>query len=107
MITVFDDLGVDRLLSDVPAAEVEAFCKAVLGRLEAVDAERGTDLVRTLEVFLATRNAAATARALYVHYNTVQNRLARIEELLGPYLDDPDRSLALALAVRLRRRSLD
>lgn len=107
VITVFDDLGVDRLLSDVPAAEVEAFCKAVLGRLEAVDAERGTDLVRTLEVFLATRNAAATARALYVHYNTVQNRLARIEELLGPYLDDPDRSLALALAVRLRRRPLD
>ena len=106
-ITIFDDLGVDRLLADVPAAEVDAFCTAVLGSLEAVDAERGADLVRTLEIFLPTRNAAATARALYVHYNTVQNRLARIEEVLGPYLDDPDRSLALALAVHLRRRPLD
>lgn len=103
VVTVFDDLGVDRLLADVPTAEVEAFCAAMLGPLEAVDAERGADLVRTLEVFLATRNAAATARELYLHYNTVQNRLARIEEVLGPYLDDPDRVLALALAVRLRR----
>lgn len=107
MVTVFDDLGVDRLLADVPTVEVEAFCTAVLGRLEALDTERGADLVRTLDVFLATRNAAATARTLYVHYNTVQNRLARIEELLGPYLDDPDRSLALALAVHLRRRPPD
>lgn len=106
-VTVFDDLGVDRLLAAVDEAELAAFRGSILGPLEAFDVEHGTDLVGTLEAFLATRNAAATARRLYVHYNTVQNRLARIEELLGPYLEDPDRTLALALALRLRRRPAD
>jgi hypothetical protein len=73
------------------------------GPLEAYDAERGTTLVATLETFLATRNAALAARRLYLHYNTLKNRLAKIEEIIGPYLEDPDRCLSLALALRLRR----
>ena len=91
------------MLVDVPSAEVAAFCAATLGPLEAHDAAHGTDLVGTLATFLATRNAALAARQLYVHYNTLKNRLARIEEVLGPCLDDPERCLALALALRLRR----
>jgi PucR family transcriptional regulator, purine catabolism regulatory protein len=102
-LTVFEDLGVDRLLVSVPDGEIGAFCDAVLGRLEAYDAARGTSLVATLETFLASRNAALAARQLYLHYNTLKNRLDRIEEVIGPYLDDPDRCLSLALALRLRR----
>lgn len=102
-LTVFDELGVDRLLVDVPGTEIAAYCDAVLGRLDAHDAARGTDLVGTLETFLASRNAALAARELYLHYNTLKNRLAKIEEIIGPYLDDPERCLSLALALRLRR----
>ncbi len=102
-VTLFDDLGVDRLLVNVPDAEIDAYCEAVLGRLEAHDAERGTNLVATLETYLASRNAAQAARTLFVHYNTLSDRLARIEALIGPYLDDPDRCLSLSLALRLRR----
>ena len=102
-VTAFDDLGLDRLLVAVPNPEAEAFCASILGPLEAHDAARGTSLVVTLEAFLATRNAALAARRLYLHYNTLKNRLAKIEEILGPYLDDPDRCLSLALALRLRR----
>jgi purine catabolism regulator len=102
-VSVFEDLGLDRLLVTVPDAEVSAYCDAVLGRLEAHDAARGTNLVRTLEAFLASRNAALAARQLFLHYNTLKNRLERIEEIIGPYLDDPDRCLSLALALRLRR----
>jgi purine catabolism regulator len=102
-VTAFDHLGLDRLLVAVPEAEAEAFCADVLGQLEAYDAARGTALVATLETFLATRNAALAARQLYLHYNTLKNRLAKIEEIIGPYLDDPDRCLSLALALRLRR----
>ena len=102
-LTTFDDLGLDRLLVAVPAAEAQAFCADELGRLEIYDAAHGTTLVATLETFLATRNAALAARRLYLHYNTLKNRLARIEEIIGPYLDDPDRCLSLALALRLRR----
>jgi purine catabolism regulator len=101
--TAFDDLGLDRLLVAVPVSEAQAFCAEELGRLEAHDAAHGTALVATLETFLATRNAALAARRLYLHYNTLKNRLARIEELIGPYLEDPDRCLSLALALRLRR----
>ena len=101
-VTAFDDLGLDRLLVAVPVSEAEAFCTDVLGRLEAYDSTHGTTLVATLDVYLATRNAALAARRLYLHYNTLKNRLARIEEILGPYLDDPDRCLSLALALRLR-----
>jgi sugar diacid utilization regulator len=102
-VTAFDDLGLDRLLMAVPVSEAEAFCADVLGKLEAYDAARGTTLVATLETFLATRNAALAARRLYLHCNTLKNRLARIEEIIGPYLDDPDRCLSLAMALRLRR----
>jgi purine catabolism regulator len=101
--TVFDDLGLDRLLVSVPAAEIAAFCESVVGRLEAYDAARGTNLVATLETFLASRNAALAARQLYLHYNTLKNRLAKIEEIIGPYLDEPDRCLSLSVALRLRR----
>ena len=102
-VTAFDDLGLDRLLVAVPVGEAEAFCADVLGRLEAYDAAHGTTLVATLEMFLATRNAALAARRLYLHYNTLKNRLAKIEEIIGPYLEDPDRCLSLALALRMRR----
>lgn len=102
-VSVFADLGLDRLLVTVPDAEVAAYCDAVLGKLEAHDAARGSNLVATLEAFLASRNAALAARQLFLHYNTLKNRLERIEEIIGPYLDDPDRCLSLALALRLRR----
>jgi purine catabolism regulator len=102
-VTAFDDLGIDRLLVAVPDSEAVAFCLDMLGSLEAYDAKRGTTLIATLETFLATRNAALAARRLYLHYNTLKNRLARIEEIIGPFLDDPDRCLSLALALRLRR----
>jgi PucR family transcriptional regulator, purine catabolism regulatory protein len=102
-VTLFGDLGVDRLLVGVADTEIDAYCTAMLGRLEAYDTARGTSLVTTLETYLASRNAAKAARELFVHYNTLADRLDRIEELIGPYLDDPDRCLSLSLALRLRR----
>ena len=102
-LTLFEEIGIDRLLANVPAAEIAAFCDAVLGRLEAHDAARGANLVATLETYLESRNVALAARQLYLHYNTLKNRLVRIEEIIGPYLDDPGRCLSLSLALRLRR----
>ena len=102
-LVMFSDLGVDRLLADVPESEIEAYCASVLGPLESYDLTTGTALVRTLDTFLATRNGALAARQLFVHYNTLKNRLAKIEEIIGPFVDDPDRCLSLSLALRLRR----
>jgi hypothetical protein len=47
-------------------------------------------------------NAAAMARALDVHPQTARYRLARLRELLGDELDDPDARLEVELALRGR-----
>jgi DNA-binding PucR family transcriptional regulator len=49
-------------------------------------------------------NAAAMARALDLHPQTVRYRLARLRELLGDQLDDPDARLELELALRAQLR---
>jgi purine catabolism regulator len=102
-VTLYQDLGVDRLLIAMPESDLGVFVTATIGPLLEHDARHRTDLAGTLEAYLGLRNAALAARRLFVHYNTLKNRLALIEELLGYSLDDPDRSLALALALRIRR----
>lgn len=99
----FVDLGVERLLAASDEGELAQYRDQLLGPLIAHDAQHHGDLLPTLEQFLLTRNAAEAARRLYVHHNTLRNRLARIEDLLGPFLDDGERCLSLALAVRIHR----
>jgi GAF domain-containing protein len=67
------------------------------------DRQRRTALLDTLEEYLARRRSIAdTARTLYIHPNTLRQRLARIERVTGLRLDAED-LLALELAVKLVR----
>jgi GAF domain-containing protein len=67
------------------------------------DRRRGARLVETLERFLADRGSvAASARALYIHPNTVRQRLERIERVTGLDLGEED-LLSLELALKLAR----
>jgi PucR family transcriptional regulator, purine catabolism regulatory protein len=104
-VCLFVDLGLDRLLSSCPPDELEAFHSATLEPLLAYErAHPGVDLAETLRVYLASdRNVARTARALFVHYNTVKYRLERLEELLGPFVDRPERCLTLEVATHVGR----
>ena len=71
--------------------------------LLAHDRRRRTALLDTLEEYLARRRAIAeTARALYIHPNTLRQRLARIERVSGLELARED-LLALELAIKLVR----
>ena len=64
--------------------------------------ERGSELVPTLEAFLATLGAPlATAERLHVHRNTLLYRLTRIEAVAGVDLRDPETRLTLHLALRI------
>lgn len=47
-------------------------------------------------------NAAATARSLHLHPQTVRYRLAQLRELLGGSLDDPEAHFELEVALRQR-----
>jgi hypothetical protein len=48
-------------------------------------------------------NAAAMARALHLHPQTIRYRLNRLRELFGDQLDDPDARFELELALRAAR----
>lgn len=102
-VSLFEELELDRLLFNTPEADRLTFVDAAIGRLVAYDERHMANLVETLEVYLATRRVAVAARRLYVHTNTLANRLERIADIIGPFVDDADRCLTLGLALRLRR----
>lgn len=103
-LVIFERMGLDRLLAGNSDIELAAFREAMIAQLVAHDATHRSNLVDTLEAYVATRNAAEAARRLFVHYNTVRSRLARIEELIGPFLADSERLTALAVALHIHRR---
>lgn len=103
-VVVFERMGLDRLLASVSDLELSAFRDTMIEPLAAYDRAHRSSLIATLEAYVATRNAAEAARRLYVHYNTVRSRLARIEELIGPFLADGERLTALAVALHVHRR---
>jgi purine catabolism regulator len=103
-VSLFEDLGLDRLLAGCSDTELAAFRETTLGKLLAHDTAHQAELVRTLEAFLAASgNAAKAAQALFVHYNTVRHRLGTVEQILGVSLDDPEARLSLGLALRVSR----
>ena len=103
-VVIFERMGLDRLLASVSDVELSAFRDTMIEPLAAYDRAHRSNLVDTLEAYVATRNAAEAARRLYVHYNTVRSRLARIEELIGPFLADTERLTGLAVALHIHRR---
>jgi purine catabolism regulator len=104
-IHAYADLGLFRLLLAAAReptlhAELATFHESTLGKLLAYDRDRGSELVPTLEAFLATLGAPlATADRLHVHRNTLLYRLTRIEAVAGLDLRDPEARLMLHLAL--------
>ncbi len=77
--------------------------RAAVDQLIAYDNKRRTALLDTLERYLAERRSVIeSARALFVHPNTLRQRLGRIEQLTGLKLDADD-LLSLELAIKLAR----
>lgn len=98
-------LDIDLLLwrlRDHP--DLAAFVDRAIGPLRDHDDRAKPPLLPTLETYLAhAGRKAETARELHLNRQTLYNRLARIGELLGTDLDDPQAVLALSLALRARR----
>jgi purine catabolism regulator len=104
-ITHFEDLGVYRILHHHPdKAELDAFAEEMLGKLIEYDRKRNTDLVETLDVLMdCNLNISVAARRLYLHYNSLRYRLQKIEELIGPFVDDAHQRFNLQFALRIRK----
>jgi GAF domain-containing protein len=100
----YRDLGAYRYLVHLPLADAphDRLCEAV-DRLMEYDDRRRTQLTSTLEQYLADRRSGATtARKLFIHPNTLRQRLDRIEKLADLDLASED-LLALELALKLVR----
>lgn len=69
-------------------------------KLKAHDAEHHTEYCKTLLTWLShERNTVRTAEVLYIHRNTLKNRLERIEKIIDTDLDDYAKRQRLLLSL--------
>lgn len=96
----FGDLGVERLLSQIPMTPLtQGYVDSLLGGLV-----EEPELLHTLEVYLEHGgNKSATAAAMPLHRSSLLYRLGKISRAVGADLNDPERCNELWLALRLRR----
>jgi hypothetical protein len=100
-----DDHLLELLLAEGPSLvdDLAALRLAPLGALPPRSRER---LEATLLAYLRHRgNGRRMAADLHVHPQTVRYRLARLRELLGPALDDPETRFELEVVLRARTLS--
>jgi DNA-binding PucR family transcriptional regulator len=97
-LTTYRDVEVTALVAQDPRRMID-FVRTTLGPLGGRDAAAAR-LRETLRIYLREgENAPRAAQRLYTHRNTVLQRVARAEELLGHPI--ADRRLELALALEL------
>lgn len=84
-------------------ASLDQFLNATIGPLLAHDRRRQAELAETLLCYLdSNQNAKTTAQRLNIHTNTVRQRLATVEDLLGHW-GQAMRALEIHIALRLWR----
>jgi sugar diacid utilization regulator len=100
----YSELGAYRYLVQItPDDAPHDRMREAVDRLIAYDQRRNASLLDTLERYLAERRSVIeSARALYIHPNTLRQRLARIESLTDLSLEEAD-LLSLELAIKLAR----
>ncbi|MBV9857211.1 MAG: helix-turn-helix domain-containing protein [Streptosporangiaceae bacterium] len=89
-VAAFEDLGIHRLLLQVPdLGELRSFAAEVLGTLSVHEHEHKSEYLATLACYFRENNSPQRAsRLLHVHPNTVAYRIKRIEEITGLRLDN-------------------
>ncbi|MBQ1331968.1 MAG: helix-turn-helix domain-containing protein [Lachnospiraceae bacterium] len=88
----FDQYVVDYLLIGNPLhLPMSSLIHPAFGLLETYDRQRGTELLRTLNVFIACRyNMTHCAEQLYTHRSTLQRHIDKIVALTGVSFDSED-----------------
>jgi purine catabolism regulator len=97
-------MAADRLLAKLARErETASFVEDELGPLLRHDAAHGTELAKTLWTCLVSgQSKSEIARSLHLRRQSLYQRLAKIEALVGP-IDDPGRRVALILALKAHR----
>lgn len=101
-ITRYDNLGIARLLYQLPRPMCEMFLKEVFPHdtLDALDQET----LFTIDKFFENNlNVSETARKLFVHRNTLVYRLDKIKRATGLDLRELDHAIVFKVALMVRK----
>lgn len=101
----FEDYAVYHLLdSNIKEQDLEEFFDKCLGSLANHDRENGTAYMKTLEFYyIHNSNVTETAKALFVHRNTLIYRFERIHEILGLDSKNAEDALRIQIALKIFR----
>jgi hypothetical protein len=104
-VATVDDLGAYGILFGPAGRDrVQRFVHRTLAPAIDHDNAHGTDLLTTIEAYLDADGAhGRAAAALFIHPNTLYQRIERINRLLGADWRTGDHALQLRLAVKLHR----
>jgi sugar diacid utilization regulator len=100
-VITLESLGIYQLLLQLDDSDtIGRFAQATIGPLQEADEAKGSHLVQTLRTYLDNScQTGPTARTLFIHPNTVNLRLRRIEQILGVEFTKPDDLLRLSAAL--------
>lgn len=89
-------------LANMPHSQLKTTVHDTFGPVLDHDERRGTEYMRTVRSYLFhDRHLGKTASELHLHYNTVRNRISRIEDLLNLRFDHADDRYRAETAIRM------
>ena len=88
-ILSFESLGILGILMTSDSTVLQNFYRKTLGAITDYDSKNGTDYTKTLQSYIIhNKNTAKISKELFIHRNTVNYRLKKIEELFSLDLND-------------------
>ena len=98
----YDNLGIARLIYQLPTTLCEMFLKEVFkkGSMDSLDQETLFTIQRFFENNL---NVSETSRKLFVHRNTLVYRLEKIKKLTGLDLREFDHAIVFKVALMVKK----
>lgn len=98
----FKNTIIYKALSILAADEaIKAKTLRIINPLVEYDHQNDSNLIKTLKIYLDSRNVSEAARSLHLHRQSLLYRLNKIEELSGLSLKNADDLFLLELCIRL------
>ena len=98
----YDNLGIARLIYQLPTTLCEAFLREVF-KQESIDSLDAETLFTIQRFFENNLNVSETSRGLFVHRNTLVYRLEKIKKLTGLDLRQFDHAIVFKVALMVRK----
>lgn len=99
-IYAYEKLGLYKLLFEIAPDKLALYHQEVIEPLNEYDRKHHMDLVNSLFIYFEENcNAMKTAKRLFIHRNTLDYRLKKIEEITSKNLDNSYDRLTLQLGV--------